>query len=204
MQVPIGGGYYTNAKWIQQRDDGCVNLLVGKDFDEQPYSTDLFLNPSYSDEVAAPLPCWFSNILTSPTPTYHTLCKAVSDLDDWNAIAEVERYHHYNDHHRCLANELSQLQCKLSLIDDAIATAHHRMEVAQIPALVPNLKFLTSRDALTRSHTQDVGLLTSVATATTLTMDQEIQSRREGDVIASYRRFNVQAVNGRKHKRPTS
>jgi len=89
-QVPIGGGYYADAKWVQQRDDGHVNLLIGKDFDEQPYSTDLFLNPSYSDEVAAPLPCWFSNILTGPTPAYHALRKAVSDLDNWNAIAEVE------------------------------------------------------------------------------------------------------------------
>jgi len=89
-QVPIRGGYYTDAKWIQQHDDGHVNLLVGKDFDKEPYSTDLFLNSSYSDEVAAPQPCWFSNILTGPTPAYHALCKAVSDLDDWNAIAKVE------------------------------------------------------------------------------------------------------------------
>src|SRR6266850_2787389 len=86
-QVPIGGGYYADAKWIQQCDDGHVNLLVGKDFDEEPYSTDLYLNPSYLNEVAAPLPCWFSNILTGPSPTYHALRKAVSDLDDWNAIA---------------------------------------------------------------------------------------------------------------------
>src|SRR6267142_1410061 len=49
------------------------------------------------------------------------------------------------------------------------------------------LSFLTSRDAPTRSHTQDVGLLTSVATAAALMMDQEIHSRQEGDVIASYR-----------------
>src|SRR6267142_6721841 len=139
-QVTIGGGYYADAKWIQQCDDGHVNLLIGKDFNKEPYSTDLFLNPLYSNEVAALLPCWFSNILTSPTPTYHTLRKAVSDLDDWNSIAEVEHYHHYNNHHRHLADELSQLQCKLTLIDNAIAATHHQLEAAQIPALIPNLK----------------------------------------------------------------
>src|SRR6266850_2860144 len=139
-QVPIGGGYYTDTKWIQQHNNGCINLLIGKDFDKEPYSTDLFLNPSYFDAVAAPLPCWFSNILTGPTPAYHALCKAVSDLDDWNAIAKVECYHCYNHHHHHLANKLSQLQCELTLVDDAIAASHHRMEVAQIPALVPNLE----------------------------------------------------------------
>ena len=29
-QVPIGGGYYADAKWIQQLDDGHINLLVRK------------------------------------------------------------------------------------------------------------------------------------------------------------------------------
>src|SRR6266850_5856525 len=62
------------------------------------------------------------------------------------------------------------------------------------------LSFLTSRDAPSRSHTQDVELLTSIAAAATSTMDQEIQTKREGDVIASYRRFDVRAMNGRKRK----
>jgi len=64
------------------------------------------------------------------------------------------------------------------------------------------LSFLTSRDVPTCSHTQDVGLLTSIATAAALMMDQEIQSRWEGDVIASYRQFNVRATNGQKRKHP--
>src|SRR6267142_2550537 len=64
------------------------------------------------------------------------------------------------------------------------------------------LSFLTLRDALTRSHTQDIGLLTSVAAMAMLTMDREIHSRQEGDVIASYRQFNVRAMNGRKCKSP--
>ena len=49
---------------------------------------------------------------------------------------------------------------------------------------------------------QDVGLLTSVTAAATLMMDQEIQSKWEGDVITSYWRFDVRAVNGQKRKSP--
>src|SRR6267142_1425397 len=139
-QVPIGGGYYADAKWVQLRDDGRVNLLVGKEFNEEPYSTDLYLSPSYSDEVAAPLPCWFSNILTGPSPAYHALRKAVSDLDDWNAVAEIERYRRYDDHRRRLADEFQQVQAELVLVDDAIAAARHRLEAARIPALIPNLE----------------------------------------------------------------
>jgi len=139
-QVPIGGGYYVDAKWVKQRDNNHIYLLIGKDFDEEPYSTDLFLNLSYSNEVTAPLPCWFSNLLAGPTPIYHALCKAVSDLDDWNAIAEIECYHCYDDHHCHLTDELAQVQAEFTLIEDAIAASCHRMEVAQIPSLIPNLK----------------------------------------------------------------
>src|SRR6267142_1958101 len=64
------------------------------------------------------------------------------------------------------------------------------------------LSFLTSRDAPSRSPTQDVELLTNVAGAAALTLDQEIQTKWEGDVITSYRRFDVRAVNGRKRKSP--
>src|SRR6266850_6446892 len=64
------------------------------------------------------------------------------------------------------------------------------------------LSFLTLRDMPSPSPTQDIALLTNVATAVTLMMDQELHSRREGDVIALYRWFNVRAVGGRKHKSP--
>jgi len=64
------------------------------------------------------------------------------------------------------------------------------------------LLFLTSRDAPTCSHTQDVRLLTSVVATAALTMDQEIHSRWEGDVITSYQRFDVRVVNGWKRKSP--
>src|SRR6266850_2434325 len=98
---------------------------------------------------------------------------------------------------------------------DALLMSSHSSSASSpsstMPSLLPTtewkrheflLSFLTSRDTLTRSHTQDVGLLTSVATAAAWMMDQEIHSRQEGDVIASYWQFDIQAVNGWKHKSP--
>ena len=139
-QVLIGGGYYADTKWIQQCDDGCVNLLVGKDFDEEPYSTDLYLNPSYSNKVAELLLCWFNNILTGPPPAFHTLHKAVSDLDNWNMVAEIEHYHCYNDHRCCITFKLDQITTKLALIEDSIHASRHQLEAACLPSLIPNLE----------------------------------------------------------------
>src|SRR6266850_7698898 len=64
------------------------------------------------------------------------------------------------------------------------------------------LSFLTLRDEPSLSLTQPVALLPRVAAASTLTMDQELHSRREGDVIASYQWFDVRAIGGRKRKNP--
>src|SRR6267142_1865527 len=64
------------------------------------------------------------------------------------------------------------------------------------------LLFLTLKDEPSPSPTQDIALLTSVAAAFALTMDQELHSRREGDVITSYQRFDIKAVGGQKCKNP--
>jgi hypothetical protein len=97
-QIPIGKGYYADAKYIRLRDDGRALLLAGKEHNKELYAIDLFLSPDYSSSnIAEPLPIWFNTLLNGPTPTYHTLCRAVADLDDWNATAEIERYRRTDD-----------------------------------------------------------------------------------------------------------
>jgi hypothetical protein len=55
-QIPIGEGYFTNAKYIRLRDNGRALLLAGKEHNEEPYTVDLFLSPDYlSPDVAEPI-----------------------------------------------------------------------------------------------------------------------------------------------------
>jgi hypothetical protein len=96
--IPIGEGFSVPAKFVRLRDDGQVLLLPRKEHNEEPYAVDLYLSPNYSSmDVAEPLPCWFQTLLVGPTPAFHTLRRAVADLDDWNASAELECYRRQDD-----------------------------------------------------------------------------------------------------------
>jgi hypothetical protein len=96
--IPVGEGFSVPAKFVQLRDDRRVLLLPGKEQHEEPYAIDLYLSPNYSSsDVAEPLPIWFNTLLIGPTPTFHTLRRAVADLDDWNATAELERFRRQDD-----------------------------------------------------------------------------------------------------------
>jgi hypothetical protein len=139
--IPIGEGFSVPAKFVQLRDDGRVLLLLGKEQYEDPYAVDLYLSPDYSSsDVAEPLPCWFNTLLIGPTPTFHTLRRAVADLDDWNATAELERYRHQDDRLQHLRDELAIVQAEVHLAEDNLAATRHHLEAARIPSHIPNLE----------------------------------------------------------------
>jgi hypothetical protein len=139
--IPIGEGFSVPAKFIQLRDDRRVLLLPGKEQHEDPYAVDLYLSPDYSSSnIAEPLPIWFNTLLTSPTPAFHTLHRAVADLDDWNATAELEHFRRQDDRLRHLRNELTIVQAEVHLAEDDLAATRHRLEAARIPSRIPNLE----------------------------------------------------------------
>jgi hypothetical protein len=139
--IPIGEGFSVPAKFVRLRDDGRVLLLPGKEHNEEPYAVDLYLSPNYSStDVAEPLPCWFQTLLVRPTPAFHTLRRAVTDLDDWNASAELERYCRQDDRLRHLRDELAIVQAEVHLAEDDLAATHHRLEASRIPSRILNLE----------------------------------------------------------------
>jgi hypothetical protein len=141
MQIPVGEGYFADAKYIRLKDDGWALLLAGKEHHEDPYAIDLFLSPDYSSpDVAEPIPIWFNTLLNDPTPVYHTLCCAVADLNDWNTMAEIERYWHTNDRLRHLCDELAIIQAEVHLVEDDLVACRYRIEAACVPSHIPNLE----------------------------------------------------------------
>jgi hypothetical protein len=139
--IPVGEGFSVPAKFVRLRDDGRVLLLPGKEHHEDPYAVDLYLSPDYSSEnTAEPLPCWFNTLLIGPTPAFHTLRRAVADLDDWNATAELERFCCQDDRLRHLRDELAIVQAEVHLVEDDLAATHHHLEAACIPSCIPNLE----------------------------------------------------------------
>jgi hypothetical protein len=139
--IPIEGGYHVPAKYVRLRDDGRVLLLPGKEQNEQPYAIDLYLMPDYSStDIAEPLLCWFQTLLVGPTPAFHTLRRAIADLDDWNASAELERYRRQDDRLRHLRDELAIVQAEVHLAEDDLAATRHRLEASRIPSRIPNLE----------------------------------------------------------------
>jgi hypothetical protein len=139
--IPIGEGFSVPAKFVRLRDDGRVLLLPGKEQHEEPYAVDLYLSPDYSSQdIAEPLPIWFNTLLNGPTPTFHTLRRAVADLDDWNATAEIKRFHRQDDRLRHLRDELAIIQAEVHLTEDDLAATCYRIEATRLPSRIPNLE----------------------------------------------------------------
>jgi hypothetical protein len=153
--IPVGEGFFVPAKFIKLRDDGQVLCLPGKEHHEEPYAVDLFLSPDYSSQdVAEPIPIWFNTLLNGPSPAYHTLCRAVANLDDWNATAKVECYRQQDDHLRHLCDKLAIVQAEVHLAEDDLAACRYRIEATRIPSHIPNLKGRAwSEDYPTRQRT---------------------------------------------------
>jgi hypothetical protein len=139
--IPVGEGFFVPAKFIKLHDDGWVLCLPGKEHHEDPYATELFLSPDYSSQdVAEPIPIWFNTLLNGPTPAYHTLRRAVADLDDWNATAEIKHYCRQDDQLRHLCDELAIVQAEVHLAEDDLTACRYRIEATRIPSHVPNLE----------------------------------------------------------------
>jgi Chromo (CHRromatin Organisation MOdifier) domain len=139
--IPVGEGFFVPAKFVKFRDDRRVLCLPGKEHHEEPYATDLFLSPDYSSQdITEPLPIWFNTLLNSPTPAYHTLHRAVADLDDWNATAKIERYRRQDDQLRHLHDKLTIIQAEVHLTEDDLMACQYCIKATRILTRIPNLE----------------------------------------------------------------
>jgi hypothetical protein len=139
--IPIGEGFFVPAKFVKLQDDGRVLCLPGKEHHEDLYVTELFLSPDYSSQdITKPIPIWFNTLLNGPTPAYHTLCRAIADLNNWNATAKIKWYCRQDNQLRHLRDELAIVQAEVHLAEDDLASCQYRIEAARIPSCILNLE----------------------------------------------------------------
>src|SRR5579863_9593809 len=139
--IPISAGYAHPAKWIHQRDNGQVELLAREDHNEVPYVTKLYTDPSYDfDGPVEAMPSWFFFLLNSPMPSFHTLCLAVTELDNWGDIAKVEQYRHLDDTKQELDTKLDQVCAQLFLAKEHLQGCRHCIEATCISNKVGHLE----------------------------------------------------------------
>ena len=117
--IPINEDYYVAAKWICQQPNGKVKLLAGQEEGEEPCIVDLYATPDYQglDPVEV-MPTWFHHMLHRPTKDFHDLREAVAKLDDWVALAEVERFRRYEDSLRSVQGKIEVLCDEWKLLED--------------------------------------------------------------------------------------
>src|SRR5579863_1381733 len=99
------------------------------------------------------MPSWFFFLLNGPTLSFHTLCFAVAELDNWGDIAEIERYRHLND------TKLDQVRAQLFLAEERLQGCRHCIKATCISDKVGHLEgcahahFQLGRKSQPHNHT---------------------------------------------------
>jgi hypothetical protein len=169
--------------------------LAGESNDEEPFTTDLYLTSAYASDATNPMPPWFYNLLMGPTPAFHTLHKAMVDQECWNSLAEIECYCQIDNRCCCLESEWNHVHTKLKLVNNTLQACHYCLEAGHLPNKVRNLKGHAGTSAQEPINVN----LPKPASSSVAPLDQEIQSRQEGDVIILYQWFKV-VVFGKKRR----
>ena len=141
--IPITEGFQVQAKWVRRRDDGQVDLLAGRDTDEDMYVIPLYASPTQViDEPVETMPVWYHWLLVSPSEGYHDLVANTKKLDNWGLDAEVQRYRRSWEQQRELQLEIECLEGERAIVTHSLATCQRHLEAAQAPGQVCRLERL--------------------------------------------------------------
>ena len=129
-------------------------MLVGHEGNEAIYVTQLILEPDCALPTAEPIQIWFSNLLTSLGDKFNTLAKAMYELDDWAAHAEIIWYHCIDTERYIIEEKLATLRTQLSLNNEALDGCRFRIEASRVPYQLRNLQ---GRSDFPHRHGEQLG-----------------------------------------------
>jgi len=87
--VPLSMGERVVPQFVRWLGTGEVEMLASQEGNKAIYIAQLILTPDCTLPTAEPLQLWFSDLLTSTGDKFNTLAKAMYQLDDWAAHAEI-------------------------------------------------------------------------------------------------------------------
>jgi hypothetical protein len=143
FHIPGPDGLLQTAKWIKLLPDGKVaGVAVGVGGVEEPYVIDLYACPDYRDndeQPLEPLPFWFCRMLWGPSAQFAVLRDAVDELNQWDLVAEVDRYCELNREVDDAARALDALEGDLASRQEACRLCEERLIAARVPSKVGHL-----------------------------------------------------------------
>jgi len=141
LTIPIGNGLFWPAKWVKQLDSGQVAMLSTQDGPtSKPIITEVYASPAFSTNPIDPMPYWFHDLLTRPSPLFLVLRDAIADLDNWGILADVLRFRNLNEQVSKVHAEIAVLEAKLESIRLTRTLTQSRLEASQAHSQVGHLE----------------------------------------------------------------
>src|ERR1700741_768264 len=142
--VPVGQDMFLPAKYVRKRGDCQVEVLSGTDPSESPHVVQVYLkprpHPTTPDAPVLPLPTWFLDYIQGTAPFFETLRLSFEPLDDWAALAELERARKIYEETMRVRRRIEELEAQLAILYGERAACWGRMERAHLPSYVSYLE----------------------------------------------------------------
>ncbi len=138
--IPAVGGGLVVPRFVRRRGDGQVEMVAGASHNDPVYISEIFLAPDYSRIPTDPMGAWFLQLLTRGPARFNALTEAAHELADWEPYAEIVRYRCWEQEHRLINAEITELTSHCTLLQESISNCQGRLEAGGVPFLLRNLE----------------------------------------------------------------
>jgi len=106
----------------------------------KPTITDIYATPAFSTNPVDPIPYWFRDLLTGPSPLFLVLRDAIADLNDWGILADVLCFHNLDEQVSKVHAEIAVLKAKLESLRLTCTITQSCLEASQAHSQVGHLE----------------------------------------------------------------
>jgi len=147
LNIPIQDGYYQPAHWVKQLDNGQIAALP-KEYTiaDVPFICDIYAHLHGADDSdedpILPMQPWLLELLTGPTNAFNTLYKEAQKRDNWETLAEIQRFRELEHTIIDTQSHINFLQAQVRGAKQAQNASQGRLEATRLDRTVANLRTL--------------------------------------------------------------